>query len=108
MRTSIISLCTILLAATVSARWAWGACSTAPTSIPFDVSMQVNRAHKIVYVDSLVNWALNTARSFSSAVPQLSCLNLGTFPYDQAAYNSLFNNNANPLRFNMLYWNSLS
>ena len=105
MRSSLISLFAILFAATVSARWGWGACPTIPNSIAYDSMMDFTSFdHKIIYADAYVNGVLNWARSFSSSIPQIECLNLGNYAYGDEGYYNMFTSSSNPLRFNVLYW----
>ena len=101
----IISLLAILFAATVSARWGWGACPQMPPNAPYELAMMTSNNHKIVYIDNFVNWAVNYARSFVSSIPQLSCYNVGYFGYmSQNTYNYMFNDVTNPLRFTLVYY----
>ncbi len=95
MRSSLISLFAILFAATVSARWGWGACPAIPGSIPYDSMMDFTSFdHKIIYADAYVYGVLNWARSFSSSIPEIKCLNLGNYGYRDMGYYYNFASNS--------------
>ena len=91
MKSLIYTAALALAATSVSAGIGFGGCP-AVSSIAYSADMQTNRDHNLLYVDKSAFGYMKLARKFVSAIPDVSCLALGEFPYpDQATYDGLYN-----------------
>jgi len=104
MKSLIITAALALAATTVSAGLGIGSCPTV-SSVPYSADMQTNRLHDLVAIDKSANSLMNMARKVVSAIPDISCLALGEFPYpDSDTYDGIYNTNTGALSMTMLYF----
>jgi hypothetical protein len=104
MKSLILTTAFALALSTVSAGLGFGACPTV-TSIPYSADMQTTRNHNLLYIDKASYTYMNLARKIVAAIPDVSCLALGQFPYpDAATYDGLYVTASTLLSFKMLYF----
>lgn len=91
MKYLIFTAALALAATTVSAGLGVGSCPSV-SSVAYSTDMQTSRLHDLVAIDTSANKLMNLARKVISAIPDISCLALGEFPYpDEATYDSIYN-----------------
>jgi len=104
MKSLIFTTACALAVSTVSAGLGMGACPTV-TSIPYSADMQTTRAHNLLYIDKSAFSYMKMAKRFVSAIPDVSCLALGDFPYpDQTTYDDLYVTPTGLLSFKMIHY----
>lgn len=110
---SILAVSLALLATSAQCGLRWFSKCPTFTSVNWDASMQTPANHKILYLDSTVDWAVNTVKSMYSAFPSLKCFDLATlagsnFGFDQNQYSSIFVQENLPYYNKVLYWDSFT
>ena len=116
MKLAISVVSTAILTASVSAgiaSYAKGACPSA-SSVAYDVGMATLHDHNLLYLDTTSMKGLNfitkvlSKTSLASSIPDLSCKNLGEFPYTTDVYNDLFADTTDMIQFKLLYFDTLT
>ncbi|TNV75426.1 hypothetical protein FGO68_gene9930 [Halteria grandinella] len=92
-----------LAVSTASASFGLGECPEVE-SIPYDATMLASRAHNLLYLDAFSMKLMDLARKVVTAVPDLKCLALGTFPYDEDTFDSFFEDDVRAIPFKMVYF----
>lgn len=76
-------------------------------TIPYDSTMAPIHHHRIIYFDKTMNWIFGLARTFSASIPNINCVNIADYGFDnQAWYEQSFGvgNQTGSLFTKVLYW----
>ncbi|TNV76363.1 hypothetical protein FGO68_gene11219 [Halteria grandinella] len=104
MKSLLFTTACALAVSTVSAGLGMGACP-AVSSVAYSSDMQTTRKHNLLYIDKSAFGYMKMAKKFVSAIPDVSCLALGEFPYpDQTTYDDLYVTPTGLLSFKMIHY----